>query len=121
MTDDSLMYHDGNRRLQDAFESRPIADRLEQRLMRTAFTADDKDQIERSIYFFLATADAAGRPGGGSRRCRSIERKHGRKRRTRNLAPVLKPSWRLKRANPRHRDSRRRPRGGAARPGAAAW
>ena len=26
---DSIMYHEGNRRLQDQFESRPIADRLE--------------------------------------------------------------------------------------------
>jgi predicted pyridoxine 5'-phosphate oxidase superfamily flavin-nucleotide-binding protein len=58
----SLMYHDGNRQLQDAFESRPIADRLEQRLTRTAFTAEDKTQIESAIYFFIATADAAGRP-----------------------------------------------------------
>jgi hypothetical protein len=34
---DSILYHDGNRRLQDAFDSRRIADRLESKLARTAF------------------------------------------------------------------------------------
>lgn len=58
----SIMYHDGNRRLQDAFESRRIADRLEEKLARTAFSADDKTHIESVIYFFMATADAEGRP-----------------------------------------------------------
>jgi uncharacterized protein len=58
----TIMYHDGNRRLQDDFASRPIADRLEERLTRTAFTADDKAFIESAIYFFLASADADGRP-----------------------------------------------------------
>ena len=54
---DSFMFHEGNRRLQDQFESRRIADRLEQKLTRTAFTADDKTFIESAIYFFLASAD----------------------------------------------------------------
>jgi uncharacterized protein len=58
---ESIMYHDGNRRLQDAFESRRIADRLEEKLTRTAFTADDKAFIESVIYFFVATADHNGR------------------------------------------------------------
>jgi predicted pyridoxine 5'-phosphate oxidase superfamily flavin-nucleotide-binding protein len=57
----SIMYHDGNRRLQDEFESRRIADRLEEKLTRTAFTADDQAFIESAIYFFIATADAEGR------------------------------------------------------------
>ena len=56
------MYHDGNRRLQDAFDSRRIADRLEEKLTRTIFTDDDKAFIEGAIYFFMATADAEGRP-----------------------------------------------------------
>jgi predicted pyridoxine 5'-phosphate oxidase superfamily flavin-nucleotide-binding protein len=56
------MYHEGNRRLQDEFDSRRISDRLEEKLTRTAFTADDKTFIEGAIYFFLATADAEGRP-----------------------------------------------------------
>jgi uncharacterized protein len=59
---DSIMYHDGNRRLQDRFDSRRISDRLEEKLTHTVFTDDDKTFIESSSYFFLATADAEGRP-----------------------------------------------------------
>src|SRR5262245_24909761 len=59
---DSILYHDGNRRLQDTFASRRIADRLEGKLTRTVFTADDRTFIESAIYFFMATADADGRP-----------------------------------------------------------
>jgi predicted pyridoxine 5'-phosphate oxidase superfamily flavin-nucleotide-binding protein len=58
----TIIYHDGNRRFQDQFDSRRIADRLEQVTTRTAFTGDDKAFIESRIFFFLATADAAGRP-----------------------------------------------------------
>jgi predicted pyridoxine 5'-phosphate oxidase superfamily flavin-nucleotide-binding protein len=58
----SIMYHAGNRQLQDGFDSRRIADRLEEKLTRTVFTPDDKAFIESAIYFFLATADAEGRP-----------------------------------------------------------
>ena len=56
---DSTMYHEGNRRLQDRFESRRIADRLEA-FTRTQFTPDDRAFIESAPYFFLATADARG-------------------------------------------------------------
>ena len=58
----SIMYHDGNRQLQDRFDSRRISDRLEEKLTRTAFNDDDKAFIESATYFFLATADAQGRP-----------------------------------------------------------
>ena len=58
----TIMYHDGNRQLQDRFDSRRIADRLEEKLTRTAFTEDDKAYIESLPYFFIATADAEGRP-----------------------------------------------------------
>jgi predicted pyridoxine 5'-phosphate oxidase superfamily flavin-nucleotide-binding protein len=58
----SIMFHDGNRRLQDQFESRRIADRLEEKLTRTAFTDDDRKFIESAPYFFIATADADGQP-----------------------------------------------------------
>lgn len=58
----SIMFHEGNRRLQDRFSSRQISDRLEEKLTRTAFTADDKTYIESAEYFFIATADAQGRP-----------------------------------------------------------
>ena len=56
------MYHDGNRRLQDAFGSRSLADRLEEKLTRMTFTDEDREFIENAHYFFLATADAEGRP-----------------------------------------------------------
>ena len=57
----STMYHPGNRQLQDQFDSRRIADRLET-FTRTEFTPDDRAFIEGMPYFFLATADAEGRP-----------------------------------------------------------
>lgn len=59
---DSVMFHDGNRRLQDQFDSRRISDRLEEKLTRQAFTNQDRAFIEQSMFFFLATADAQGRP-----------------------------------------------------------
>jgi predicted pyridoxine 5'-phosphate oxidase superfamily flavin-nucleotide-binding protein len=55
------MYHEGNRRLQDQFDSRRISDRLET-FTRNQFTSDDRAFIESAPYFFLATADAEGRP-----------------------------------------------------------
>ena len=58
----SVMFHDGNRRLQDQFDSRRIADRLEEKLTRFAFTESDRAFIEGTGFFFLATADADGRP-----------------------------------------------------------
>lgn len=56
------MYHDGSRRLQDRFDSRRIADRLEEVTVHDRFTASDRDFIERCAMFFLATADAEGCP-----------------------------------------------------------
>jgi hypothetical protein len=56
----SVMYHDGNRQLQDRFDSRRISDRLEEKLTHKEFTADDKAFIEALPYFFLATAGAEG-------------------------------------------------------------
>jgi uncharacterized protein len=57
-----MLYHEGNRRLQDEFQSRRIADRLEQKLARATFTPDDIALIESAVFFFIATADAEGRP-----------------------------------------------------------
>lgn len=56
------MYHQGNRELQDAFGSRALADRLEARLRHDRFTPDDAAFIGAQAFFFLATADAEGRP-----------------------------------------------------------
>jgi predicted pyridoxine 5'-phosphate oxidase superfamily flavin-nucleotide-binding protein len=58
----SVMFHDGNRRLQDEFDSRRIADRLEEKLTRQELTEQDRAFIEGAMFFFLATADAEGRP-----------------------------------------------------------
>jgi predicted pyridoxine 5'-phosphate oxidase superfamily flavin-nucleotide-binding protein len=55
-------YHDGMRQLQDARDTRRLADRLEQVTLRTAFTADDRVFIQRCAMFFIATADSHGHP-----------------------------------------------------------
>jgi hypothetical protein len=59
---ESKLYHDGSRRLQDRFETRRLADRLEEVIARDVFTEDDRAFIESRPMFFLATADAEGRP-----------------------------------------------------------
>src|SRR5262245_60429093 len=56
------LYHEGMRKLQDLRETRPIADRLNNVTVRTAFTDDDKAFIHRCPMFFIATADARGHP-----------------------------------------------------------
>ena len=38
----TIMYHDGNCRLQDQFDSRRISDRLEEKLTRTAQEIEEK-------------------------------------------------------------------------------
>jgi len=58
----SMLYHEGNREFQDEFDSRRLADRLEERLARAKFSDDDRGFVESCIYFFLATADASARP-----------------------------------------------------------
>jgi len=56
------MYHQGQRELQDRFDSRALADRLDEKLRRERFNDGDKAFVEESPFFFLATADAEGRP-----------------------------------------------------------
>jgi predicted pyridoxine 5'-phosphate oxidase superfamily flavin-nucleotide-binding protein len=56
------IYHDGARELQDRFDTRRLADRLEQVKVHDTITAEDRAFIERMDMFFLATADAEGRP-----------------------------------------------------------
>ena len=58
----SSMYHAGSRELQDRWDTRRLADRLEAVKVHDRFTADDRELIERLDMFFLATADAEGRP-----------------------------------------------------------
>ncbi len=56
------VYHDGHRQLQDHFDSRRLADRLEQHTYRTALNDSDRAFVTSAPMFFLATADAAGNP-----------------------------------------------------------
>lgn len=60
--DERPMYHDGMRRLQDARETRPLADRLQQVTCRRAFTPEDREFIGRCAMVFVATADEHGHP-----------------------------------------------------------
>jgi len=62
MTTATATYHEGMRQLQDRFDSRRLADRLDQRLGRSAFSDEDRAFIESRPMFFLASADAQGRP-----------------------------------------------------------
>lgn len=55
------MYHEGQRGLQDAFDTRRLADRLEERIVHSAFTEPDREFIGRMAMFFLATVDERGR------------------------------------------------------------
>jgi uncharacterized protein len=56
------MYNEGSRGLQDRFDTRRLADRLEQVKVHDRFAPSDKEFIERMDMFFLATADASGQP-----------------------------------------------------------
>lgn len=56
------MYHRHARELQDHFDSRRIADRLAEVLLRAQFSEEDRAFIAEQSFFFLATADAEGRP-----------------------------------------------------------
>ena len=58
----SAFYHDGSRRLQDRFDTRRVAGVLEDRTLRREITDADRAFIEARDMFFLATADAEGRP-----------------------------------------------------------
>ena len=56
------MYHDESRKLQDQFDTRRLADRLVETLLRPAFTDEDRAFIESQRMLFLATTDAEGFP-----------------------------------------------------------
>jgi predicted pyridoxine 5'-phosphate oxidase superfamily flavin-nucleotide-binding protein len=56
------VYNEGNRRLQDQFDTRRLADRIEERIVHTVIDEDDRAFIEERDMFFIATADAEGRP-----------------------------------------------------------
>jgi predicted pyridoxine 5'-phosphate oxidase superfamily flavin-nucleotide-binding protein len=58
----SRIYHEGQRDLQRQFDTVRLADRLEQVTWRQKITPEDRAFIESRDMFFLATADAEGRP-----------------------------------------------------------
>jgi predicted pyridoxine 5'-phosphate oxidase superfamily flavin-nucleotide-binding protein len=56
------LYHEGQRRLQERFDTERLANRIEERLVRSWIDEGDKAFIERCDMLFLATADEDGRP-----------------------------------------------------------
>jgi predicted pyridoxine 5'-phosphate oxidase superfamily flavin-nucleotide-binding protein len=58
----SLVYSSSSRSLQDAFDTRRLADRLVEVTVHDRFTGDDREFIEQLDMFFLATVDANGQP-----------------------------------------------------------
>ncbi len=56
------MFHTGSRAWQDEFQTRALADKVVEVLARGRFTEEDRAFIESRQMFFLATADAEGRP-----------------------------------------------------------
>ncbi len=55
-------YKIGSRSFQDRFDTRRLADRLEEKLVRDHLTEEDRDFVSARDMLFLATADAEGRP-----------------------------------------------------------
>jgi uncharacterized protein len=56
-------YNEGARKLQDQFDTRRLADRLDEKFLSRPVIGDaDREFIERMDMFFLATADAEGGP-----------------------------------------------------------
>jgi predicted pyridoxine 5'-phosphate oxidase superfamily flavin-nucleotide-binding protein len=56
------MFHEGNRELQDLFDTRRLADRIEERLVTDTISDGDRAFIEARDMFFLATCDENGMP-----------------------------------------------------------
>ena len=55
-------YHEASRALQDRFDTRRLADRIDGRVVHATIDEDDRAFIESCDMFFIATADAEGRP-----------------------------------------------------------
>lgn len=58
----SRLYGTEHRALQDRFQSRKMADRIEQIALKTEIGAEERSFIESRDFFFLATVDAKGQP-----------------------------------------------------------
>jgi predicted pyridoxine 5'-phosphate oxidase superfamily flavin-nucleotide-binding protein len=55
-------FHARSREFQDRFDTRRLADRIEEVLLHDRFDANDRAFVESRDMFFLATADEQGRP-----------------------------------------------------------
>src|SRR5438874_13013453 len=55
-------FHDGQRTLQDQFDTRRLADHCAAKLVRDVINPKQQAFIESADMFFLATADEQGRP-----------------------------------------------------------
>lgn len=58
----STLYHSGHRHFQDLFDTRRLADRLEERIVLDTIDAEDREFIQSRDMFFLSTVDALGYP-----------------------------------------------------------
>ena len=58
----ATLYHEGNRQLQEQFDTTRIAGRIEELLVSDEISLHDKAFIESRDMFFLATADDVGLP-----------------------------------------------------------
>jgi predicted pyridoxine 5'-phosphate oxidase superfamily flavin-nucleotide-binding protein len=58
----STLFHDAQRRLQDRFDTRRLADRISERLVHDFIDEHDAAFIAARDMFFLATVDPDGRP-----------------------------------------------------------
>ena len=56
------IYHSESRALQDRFDTRRLADRIEERLVHAALDDGDRAFVEARDMFFLATVDDEGQP-----------------------------------------------------------
>lgn len=57
-----MTYNEASRAYQDRFDTRRLADRIDERLVRETIDDDDRAFIERCDMLFIATADAEGFP-----------------------------------------------------------
>ena len=56
------LYHAGSRYFQDRFDTRRLADRMEERIVVAEIDDEDRSFIESRDMFFMATVDANGLP-----------------------------------------------------------
>ncbi len=57
----SDIFHEASRQLQEQFDTRRLADRLDETIVHNFLSQDDKEFIESMDMFFLATVDERGR------------------------------------------------------------